>query len=863
MPPPWPGATWRSSGPCPPILVQVIEGRARARGVADRVEVTGAVDEAAWRGWLDRATLAVQLREPASGETSAAVLEALAAGVPVVTNLATAAEYGEGTVDLLASADAAVVGARLRTLLDRPQDRAELSEAGMAFARAHRIRWPGRDPAVGGHRSMKLGVVVPRYGEDVVGGTEHWLRLLCEHLVAMKQWPVEVFTTCATSAATWADETPPGDSEIGGVTVHRHRSRRGRDPRYAELGVVIRADPTRVPDDVARRYVDLVGPVCPDVLDHAASSDCDLIALTPYLFWPAVYGAPRLGRRVIFHGAAHDEPELHLPIIREVFGSVGGFAFNSYAERALVERTFPIAHLPASVIGNSVAEGPGDPASARAALGLAAGEPFVLCLGRVERDKGSHALAELWRRYRRRRPGAPRLVMLGPVHEELVADSDVLVAGGRSEDVKWGALARLRVPHRTLGAGIVQSGGPRELARRTAGARERVVRGHGGTLPAKRRRALVRRRRGVRRRRRPPAVGPGPAGSPGPTRRCVHPPAVQLARRRGSLRRSGRTYPGRGAVAPTRGRRDRPHYDLSMRHPYLSRAAARMRDALGLDDLARRLDAIESRLAGVTTDRYPNPPVYFGDHTALVATRWGAKMLVDTRDAMVAPWLVLDGLWESTVTEWLQRTLRPGQVFVDVGANIGYFTLLGATLVGPEGTCVGIEAHPRLAELLQRNVIINGLHGYVTTWQLAAWSETTELKLHVRRNFASNSSVASIGPDALKRLGDTEKVVEVHAVRLDDLLDDLPRVDVMKVDTEGAEVQVFAGLTGIMASNPAITIVFEWSPSQIEDVGDDPGALLDLLGSQGFSFRLIEGGLSTIDRARLIDLPYGNVVATR
>ena len=77
---------------------------------------------------------------------------------------------------------------------------------------------------------MKLGVVVPRYGESVVGGTEHWLRMLCQHLVALKQWHVEVFTTGAVSAATWADELPPGDSELEGVTVHRYRSVSGRDP---------------------------------------------------------------------------------------------------------------------------------------------------------------------------------------------------------------------------------------------------------------------------------------------------------------------------------------------------------------------------------------------------------------------------------------------------------------------------------------------------------------------------------------------------------------------------------------------------------------------------------------------------------
>jgi glycosyltransferase involved in cell wall biosynthesis len=124
-------------GPCPPILVQVIGDRARVRNMTDRVTVTGAVDEAGWQEWLDRATLAVQLRESASGETSAAVLESLAAGVPVVTNLATAAEYGEGTVCLLPSTDATVVAERLRALLDHRHDREALSEAGMAFARAH------------------------------------------------------------------------------------------------------------------------------------------------------------------------------------------------------------------------------------------------------------------------------------------------------------------------------------------------------------------------------------------------------------------------------------------------------------------------------------------------------------------------------------------------------------------------------------------------------------------------------------------------------------------------------------------------------------------------------------------------------
>jgi glycosyltransferase involved in cell wall biosynthesis len=126
-------------GPCPPFLAQVIGDRARVRGTLDRVEITGSVDEPQWRDWLERATLAVQLREGTSGESSAAILEALAAGVPVVTNLATAAEYPEGTVSSLPSADPDVVATRLQDLLAHPEERRSLSDAGIGFASTHQF----------------------------------------------------------------------------------------------------------------------------------------------------------------------------------------------------------------------------------------------------------------------------------------------------------------------------------------------------------------------------------------------------------------------------------------------------------------------------------------------------------------------------------------------------------------------------------------------------------------------------------------------------------------------------------------------------------------------------------------------------
>ncbi|HWE57395.1 MAG TPA: glycosyltransferase family 4 protein [Acidimicrobiales bacterium] len=290
---------------------------------------------------------------------------------------------------------------------------------------------------------MKLGLLVPRYGEEVVGGTEHWLRLLLEHLCADRGWAAEVFTTTAVSAETWADDYPATTTTVKGVTVHRFASRSGRNPEYLHQLPRLRADPAGFSPGEAMEYVRLVGPVCPDAVAAAEGSNCDLVAVTPYLYWPTVVGVPALGRRVLFHGAAHDEPELQLPVMERVFGAVGGFAFNTYSERALVEKTFRVGHLPSAIVGNAVDEGAGDPMAARAALGLGRDEPFVLCLGKVERAKGSVGLASLWRMYRARRPDAPRLVFIGPVHDQGIAsaaDAGVILAGRQPDAVKWGAL---------------------------------------------------------------------------------------------------------------------------------------------------------------------------------------------------------------------------------------------------------------------------------------------------------------------------------------------------------------------------------------------------------------------------------------
>ena len=157
---------------------------------------------------------------------------------------------------------------------------------------------------------MKLAFVPPRYGVEVVGGAEYAVRMFAENLSRAGD-EVEVFTTCALDAATWADHYPEGTEVLDGVAVHRFRSRAGRSPAFAALCTDLfdRGERGR---EIEERFVDLQGPVCPAALDAAAGSDADAIVFYPYLYWPSVHGVRRLGTRAIVHPAAHDEAPLRL-----------------------------------------------------------------------------------------------------------------------------------------------------------------------------------------------------------------------------------------------------------------------------------------------------------------------------------------------------------------------------------------------------------------------------------------------------------------------------------------------------------------------------------------------------------------------
>lgn len=248
-------------------------------------------------------------------------------------------------------------------------------------------------------RLERFAFVTPRYGPEVIGGAELGARLLAEHLVSDCGVEVEVFTSCALEASTWADHFEPGNVDINGVRVHRFKSAAGRTPDFDAWGTDLMRHPQAATEAQSREWVKRQGPYCPDAVDAAIASPAQLIGYYPYLYYPTVEGISRDPGRAILHAAAHNEQPIRLPIYRDVFETVAGLWMHSDDEQDFITSTFRTSHVPQTVMGLGVSVGQGDSRVARAAVGLQ-DEPFLLCLGRVDAGKGTSSLAELFAAYK-------------------------------------------------------------------------------------------------------------------------------------------------------------------------------------------------------------------------------------------------------------------------------------------------------------------------------------------------------------------------------------------------------------------------------------------------------------------------------
>lgn len=204
---------------------------------------------------------------------------------------------------------------------------------------------------------------------------------------------------------------------------------------------------------------------------------------------------------------------------------------------------------------------------------------------------------------------------------------------------------------------------------------------------------------------------------------------------------------------------------------------------------------------------------------------WTSRMLVP-RDSLV--WVQIQhgpsaGLWirlnprtgqdvrkgigEPQVQQALMDHLRPGMTFYDLGANIGFFSLMAARLVGPQGHVVSFEADPEIAGRLRENLARN-LFAHAQVEQKAVWSEPAAVSFaRVDPNTSPDRGLGHVSAH-----GSAPGTITVQAVSLDQYADSHPPPDFLKCDVEGAEVAVFHGATRLLSEKRPILLVEMHSP---------------------------------------------------
>ena len=186
----------------------------------------------------------------------------------------------------------------------------------------------------------------------------------------------------------------------------------------------------------------------------------------------------------------------------------------------------------------------------------------------------------------------------------------------------------------------------------------------------------------------------------------------------------------------------------------------------------------------------------------------GYRMHLDVNDPGISRAIAITGTREQQLKYLLDRRVKPGDVVLDVGANIGYYTAMLATKVGPTGHVYAIEPEPRNFDLLKRNVALNNLEHVVDTFQMGASDKAGVEKLYVQ---ARSNLHSFVGPNAEHPAeGATGQWVDVPVVDLSSFIEGKRPINLLRMDIEGYEVEVLNGLEqAIVEGRFAGDIVFE------------------------------------------------------
>lgn len=279
------------------------------------------------------------------------------------------------------------------------------------------------------------------------------------------------------------------------------------------------------------------------------------------------------------------------------------------------------------------------------------------------------------------------------------------------------------------------------------------------------------------------------------------------------------------------------------------------RTAAAMNEEVRLIHAYSSAV-NAKVDRL-KPIVCAGDGAVLTMFE-GFVMAFPGEDyGLTASYTFVDNI-ELGLRSLFKKIVREGMTVVDVGANVGVYTLISGRLVGETGRVYSFEPTPRVFDLLKANVEMACLQGRVELVRKAVTDEGgRKLKLSLFSSTRNNTLFGGAESD--------KGFTEVDTVTLDDMFSG-KRVDVVKIDAEGAESRILKGMKGVVRDNPGMVIIIEFAGQHLKRAGVDPCDFIREIKGLGLSIKRVDdytGDITPISEKELIEIPGSNVVLRR
>ncbi len=193
------------------------------------------------------------------------------------------------------------------------------------------------------------------------------------------------------------------------------------------------------------------------------------------------------------------------------------------------------------------------------------------------------------------------------------------------------------------------------------------------------------------------------------------------------------------------------------------------------------------------------------------------SMWLDVTDPGISRTLILFGQRELDHKIMLEEVLKPGMTVLDIGANIGYYVIMESQKIAPGGRIIAVEPSPTNIELLKRNIDLNQCQNTVTI-KPGAISNTSKTRSFYLAS-ASNLNTFHQSGSTAKHL--TGEAIAVKTYTVDDIQNEFGYIDLIRMDVEGHEVDIFNGmLPGIKSGHLSPIIIFETHNSQYHDQHD-------------------------------------------